>query len=121
LDMALFRVYENGRPLQTKDYLKWNVRGASAGELIFVSGNPGSTSRLDTMAQIETQRDYTLPLTIANIKRQLEVLRTYSALGSEQARQATERITLLENSLKALSGMYDGLRTATLVAQKQKS
>jgi hypothetical protein len=121
LDMALFRVYENGRPLQTKDYLKWNVRGASAGELIFVSGNPGSTSRLDTMAQIDTQREYTLPLTIANIKRQLEVLRTYSALGSEQARQATERITLLENSLKALTGMYDGLRNPALLAQKQKS
>src|SRR5581483_2469602 len=95
--------------------------GPSAGDLVFVSGNPGSTSRLDTMAQIETQRDYSLPVAIANIKRQLEVLRRYSALGSEQARQATERITILENSLKALSGMYDGLRTATLVAQKQKS
>ena len=121
LDMALFRVYENGKPLDSKNYLKWNPRGPAAGELIFVSGHPGSTSRLDTMAQIETQRDYYLPLAIANIRRQLDVLRRYSALGSEQARQATERITILENSLKALSGMYDGLRNPGLVTQKQKS
>jgi hypothetical protein len=121
LDMALFRVYENDRPLHSSNYLTWNARGPSAGELVFVSGHPGSTSRMDTMAQIDTQREYTLPISIANIRRQLDVLRRYSALGSEQARQATERITLLENSLKALSGMYDGLRNAGLTAQKQKS
>jgi Peptidase S46 len=121
LDMALFRVYENGKPVATKDYLKWNARGPAADELVFVSGNPGSTSRQDTMAQIDTQREYFLPLTIQNIKRQLDVLRRYSALGSEQARQATDRIFGLENSLKVLNGMYDGLKDRALIAQKQKS
>jgi hypothetical protein len=121
LDMALFRVYENGKPVATKDYLKWNARGPAADELVFVSGNPGSTSRQDTMAQIDTQREYFLPLTIQNIKRQLDVLRRYSALGTEQARQATDRIFGLENSLKVLNGMYDGLKDRALIAQKQKS
>jgi hypothetical protein len=121
LDMALFRVYENGQPLASKHYLKWNPRGAAAGELVFVSGHPGSTSRQDTMAQIDTQREYILPLAIENIKRQLDVLRRYGALGAEQARQTTERVILLENSLKAISGMYEGLRDAHLLAQKKKS
>ena len=44
LDMALFRVYDNGAPIETKDYLKWNPQGAKDGDLIFVSGNPGSRS-----------------------------------------------------------------------------
>jgi hypothetical protein len=121
LDMALFRVYDNGQPLASKHYLKWNPRGAAADELVFVSGHPGSTSRQDTMAQIDTQREYYLPLAIENIKRQLDVLHRYGALGAEQARQTTERVILLENSLKALSGMYEGLRDPNLLAQKKKS
>jgi hypothetical protein len=121
LDMALFRVYENGKPLASKDYLKWNPRGPAAEELVFVSGHPGSTSRQETMAQIDTQREYFLPIAIQNIRRQLDVLRRYSSLGAEQARQATDRIFGLENSLKVLSGMYDGLRDKNLLAQKEKS
>ena len=61
LDMALFRVYENGKPIDTKDYLKWNPKGAGDDELVFVAGHPGSTQRLDTMAQLEVERDVAEP------------------------------------------------------------
>ena len=57
LDMALFRVYDNGKPLHTDNYLKWSAKGAAPGELVFVSGNPGSTSRQDTVAQLLLERD----------------------------------------------------------------
>jgi hypothetical protein len=60
LDMALFRVYENGRPVRSQHFLKWNTRGAADGELVFVSGHPGSTDRLTTLAGIEMQRDPSL-------------------------------------------------------------
>src|SRR5450755_1171004 len=53
LDMALFRVYENGKPIDSKDFLKWNPKGAADSELVFVPGHPGSTQRLDTIAQLE--------------------------------------------------------------------
>jgi len=56
LDFALFRIYENGRPLENKNYLKWNSKGASENELVFVTGHPGSTQRLDTVAQLEFER-----------------------------------------------------------------
>ena len=55
--MALFRVYENGKPIDSKDYLKWNPKGAADEELVFVSGPSGSTQRLDTVAQLTYQRD----------------------------------------------------------------
>src|SRR5215467_11249708 len=60
LDFALFRVYENGVPIHPPHFLKWNAKGAADNELVFVSGHPGSTSRLNTVAQLETQRDLNL-------------------------------------------------------------
>src|SRR5207249_6898179 len=101
LDMALFRVYENDKPVHTENYLKWNPQGAAAGELVFVSGNPGSTSRLDTVAQIEDMRDDYLPTALKILNRRLGVLQRYSELGPEQAREAAQQMFGIENTLKA--------------------
>ena len=120
IDFALFRVYENGHPLDSKDYLKWNHAGPAEGDLVFVSGNPGSTARLETMAQIETERDYLLPFVIEMLSRRLDTARRYSAQGPEQARQALNYIFSLENSLKAFRGRDQGLADKTLITKKQK-
>jgi hypothetical protein len=121
LDMALFRIYENGVPVESKDFLRFNPKGAHDGELVFVSGNPGSTSRLDTLAQLEYQRDSWLPLVIRTLQRRSGVLKEYSSLGTEQAREAKTKLFLLANSLKALGGMYNGLQDPKLMARKEAS
>lgn len=120
LDMALFRVYENNKPVNSKDFLKWNAAGAQAGDLVFVSGNPGSTERMTTVAQLEAQRDYFLPIGLKRMRRILGVLRAYSARGPEPARQAAAQIFGLENSLKAITGEYNGLLDKSLMSKKQK-
>ncbi len=120
LDMAIFRVYEDNKAISTPQYLKWNIKGAADGDLVFVSGHPGSTDRLDTMAEIEIQRDYLYPLRLQTYNRRLTVLRRYAALGAEQQRQATELIFGLENSLKAVTGEYEGLKDREVIAKKQK-
>ena len=120
IDFALFRVYENGKPVENKNYLKWNVKGAGDGELVFVSGHPGSTSRLETMTQIETERDYDLPLVLEILNRRVETARRYAAQGPEQARQAARIIFFTENSLKAFKGSAQGLADKNLVAKMQK-
>jgi hypothetical protein len=120
LDFALFRVYENGKPVESHDYLKWNAKGAAEGELVFVSGHPGSTSRLETMTQIETERDYNLPLVLKILSRWLEAARQYAAQGPEQARQAASTIFGVANSLKAYEGRAQGLADKNLVAKMQK-
>jgi hypothetical protein len=119
IDFALFRVYENGRPVESRHYLKWNAKGAGDGELVFVSGHPGSTSRLETMTQIETERDYDLPLLLQILNRRVETARHYAAQGPEQARQAARIIFFTENSLKAFNGQAQGLADKTLVAKMQ--
>ncbi len=119
IDFALFRVYENGKAVESNNYLQWDPQGAADGELVFVSGNPGSTSRLDTLSQIETQRDYTLPLNIRTLEHRLRSAKAYAALGPEQARRATGQIFGVENALKAYRGMNQGLHDPSLIAKKR--
>jgi hypothetical protein len=62
LDMSLLRAYgPDGKPAATPGFLSFRPEGANAGELVFVAGHPGSTDRLLTVAQLETQRDVVLP------------------------------------------------------------
>jgi peptidase S46-like protein len=75
LDFAIMRVYENDKPIQSKEYLKWNSKGAADGDLVFVSGHPGSTERALTLAQLTLDRDLLYPTRIGRYKRQLEALR----------------------------------------------
>jgi hypothetical protein len=120
LDMAIFRAYENNRPVESTNYLKWNPKGAADGDLVFVSGNPGSTSRLETVSQLETTRDCSLPLLQRIYKERVEVLQKYSAEGSEQARQALNTIFSLQNTIKAREGEYEGLKDPEVMAKKRK-
>ncbi len=119
LDMAIFRVYENGRPLESRNYLRWNPKGAVEDELVFVAGHPGSTQRLATMAQLEFQRDFASPNTIKSLKERIAVLKAYSALGPEQARQAASMIFGLENGLKSYEGSYRGLLDRNVMEKKR--
>jgi hypothetical protein len=120
LDMALFRVYENDKPIRSENYFKWSTRGAKDGELVFVPGNPGSTARLNTIAHLEYLRDTGVPFTLRLLQRQLDTIKRYRALGEEQARRGQEEQLTIENALKAYQGQYEGLKTASLMARKQK-
>ncbi|MBZ5602787.1 MAG: S46 family peptidase [Acidobacteriia bacterium] len=119
LDMALFRVYENDKPIDTPNYLKWNAKGAADNELVFVSGNPGSTQRLDTLAQLENDRDRLLPNELNLIKSRIAVLEKFSKTGEEHARQASSDIFGLQNALKALNGELQGLENARIMSAKR--
>ena len=118
LDITFFRAYENGLPANTAQYLKWKSAGAKDGDLVFVSGHPGSTNRLQTYAQTEYQRDVAYPARLRTYARTLELLRKYSARGPEQTRQAAGNIFGMENAKKASEGEYRGLLDKNLMAKK---
>lgn len=120
LDVTFLRAYENGQPAKTPHYLKWSRRGVREGELVFASGNPGSTGRLLTMAQLEFLRDINYPFTIANYQRRRALLQKYSEQGPEQARIALNTLFGIENSLKAVTGYQSGLLDPRIMEKKAR-
>jgi hypothetical protein len=121
LDICLMRAYENGQPAKPASFLPFSTAGVADGDLVFVSGNPGSTSRLDAVAQLKTLGDVLLPLNLDLLKKRLAVLREYSARGPEQARRAKAQIFGLENGYKSVDGRLTALRDAKAMAAKAEA
>lgn len=119
LDICFFRVYENDRPVHVDDYLKWSEAGVAEGDLVFVSGNPGRTERLDTVTHLEYQRDYAVPGTLNILRRREVLLRNYSDRGSENARRAGDELFGIQNSRKAYLGMLAGLQDPAIMDKKR--
>jgi Peptidase S46 len=109
LDSAFVRLYENGKPAQMATHLKWRRTAPAEGELVFVAGNPGSTSRLDTRTQLEMQRDWQIPIRQLVRSELRGRLIEYSQLGTEQKRTAGSTLFLVENSFKAFYGQQRAL------------
>ena len=110
MDACIFRVYENGEPAKTEHFLKWNDAGPKQDELVFVSGNPGSTSRIYTTAALKYERDVRMPYVMDFIRRREILLQQYSLGGPEAKRQANEELLSFQNSRKAYTGMLAGLQ-----------
>ena len=118
LDVAFFRVYEDDKPAKIKHFLSWSKNGCANGELVFVSGHPGRTNRLATMAELDYTRDIGFPFLMQRLYR-LEVLLTaFSARSEENARQAKELLFSIQNSRKARVGGLGGLLDPALMARK---
>jgi hypothetical protein len=117
LDITFFRVYENDKPVHLNHYLQWSKVGAKDGDLIFVSGHPGGTDRLKTVAQLQFLKNVEYPSRLANYKRRIAMLQKFSAQSPENARIAQERIFGLQNSQKAINGEYEGLQDRTMMKQ----
>jgi len=117
LDITFFRVYENDKPVHLDNYLQWSKVGVKDGDLIFVSGHPGGTDRLKTMAQLLLLKDVDYPSRLASYKRRIDMLQKFSAESAENARIAQEDIFGLQNSQKAFNGMEEGLQDMAMLSQ----
>ena len=118
LDYAIFRVYENDRPLRPKEYLAWNSKGPSEGDLVLVSGHPGSTSRMRTVAELEFRRDVQYPRAIALYERRARLLHDFSSKSAENARMANRALFGIENNLKRSRGYEAALKNPRLMGEK---
>jgi Peptidase S46 len=120
IDMALVRIYENDQPVHPESYFKWSTAGAKEGSLVFVTGNPGGTSRLNTVAHLEELRDASIPIIIRMLEHQEAMLKKYMAMGDEQTRQAQNELNSAQNALKVYRGRLEGLKDPNLMARKKQ-
>ena len=121
LDMAFFRAYgDDGEPLITEHYFPWSEAGADEGDLVFVVGNPGATSRLSTVSQLAFERDYGLPQQLDALQTRSEILNAYIAAypDSAEAYKLRNRLFSIENSIKNLRGQLQGLREGYVIARR---
>lgn len=117
LDCTFWRVYEDGKPLNTTgNYFKFNTDGVHDGTPVFVIGNPGSTERYRTVAQLEFDRDYRYPSDIEFYTNRMHKLeKKYAAAPDDDTKNT---IFSLSNSLKAIKGALDGLNNPDLFSRK---
>ncbi len=119
LDMSVLRAYEDGKPAKTPNYLKVNWNGPAANELVFVSGHPGSTDRLLTVAQLEAERR-SIPFWLLRASELRGRYIQFAQGGTENARIVADALNSLENSIKVRRKELDALTDGRLLAQKQR-
>lgn len=119
LDVAFLRIYENGKPAQTSDYFPFSANGAQDGELTFVSGNPGHTSREYTLAELFFQRRVRLPRRLYLLAELRGQLAEFGRRGAEQKRISETDLFYVENSFKAYNGREQALLSPRLISEKR--
>ena len=119
-DCAFLRLYEDGRAVATPYHLVWNATPPTAGQAVFVAGNPGGTFREQTVSQLETQRDVTLPLDMAEVSELRGRMIRFSEESPANARAADEPLMDLENDYKVIVGRLNTLDDADFMSAKRE-
>jgi hypothetical protein len=120
LDICIFRVYEDDKPIKVKHYLKWAHEAVKEGDLVFVSGHPGRTDRLNTLAHLKALRDVEYPFDLRRYYQAEVLLSSYSDRSDENRRQARDLLFGVQNSRKAVKGMHAALLDPKFLAAKEK-
>jgi len=119
LDVAFFRAYENDKPANTPNFFRWSETGPKENDLVFVTGHPGTTQRLETLARLKHRRDYTLPYTLYRLRTLEAAMSQYGMQSPEKARQAAGDQHSVANARKAFSGQLQGLLDPKIIEQKE--
>ncbi len=121
LDMSFFRVYgDDGNPVKSDNYFRFSTDALEEGDAVFVVGNPGQTSRLSTVSQLEFERDFTLPAALRVMRSRAEILGTYIDAHPDSADLYDLRNTYfsISNSIKATEGQLKGLESGEVIPRR---
>ena len=119
LDLAFMRLYDGGSPYRAAHHFAWSPAGAAAGDLVFVTGHPGTTRRQYTAAQLEFERDVRLVTDLTYYSERRGLLMEFRKRGAEQARLAAPALISVENTLKVFRGQSSALADPALLERKK--
>ena len=119
LDCAFLRAYENDKPVKTKYFFKWSKNGAEEGEPIFVVGNPGSSNRISTIAQIEYARNFVYPQRVKYFTDIYDLYLEKVKASNAEDYSLIARLYGLGNALKVYNGTLEGLNNPMIIARKK--
>jgi hypothetical protein len=119
MDVSMFRLYENDKPAKTPNFLKVSTVGTKEGDLVFTTGHPGATQRLNTLAHVQYLRDVSLPFTVASGEMREAAVQKWMALSEENARQGRAELFGIQNGLKSTRYRLKGLQDPKLMAKKE--
>lgn len=121
LDFGFLRVYQDGKPLKTQHYYNWSEKGVEEGDVVFVIGNPGATSRLLTTAQLEFRRDVMLPPLERAFDSRIRAIWDFYREDPKTGNELDVRNAAfgLSNTWKQYIGQQDALKDPVIMAKKR--
>ncbi len=120
VDMSFLRVYdEDGAPYNPRSHYTWSTEGVKEGNVVFVIGNPGSTERLSTVAQLEYARDFREPNTVRLLQSRTDVLANFMDHHPDQRSEYINQYFSWMNSLKLYKGRLEALRDDDIMGRKR--
>ncbi len=119
LDVSFLRVYQDGKPAKMADFLPFAKAGPKEGDLVFVSGHPGGTNRHTPTAQLEVDRDVTLPRRLMYSSELKGLLTRFGGESPERRRISNALLFFVENGIKARKGRLAALQDKAFFGQLQ--
>ncbi|MYI21444.1 MAG: S46 family peptidase, partial [Gammaproteobacteria bacterium] len=122
LDFTFLRVYEDGDPLDTSEsFFRWSETGVERGDAVFMIGNPGSTSRIQTVAELEFRRDISDKGLLAFVNNRIDALEAFYDMDPEAGEAMDLRNTIfsLINTQEAYGGILRGLHDPVILAKRR--
>jgi hypothetical protein len=121
LDFSILRAYEDNKPAKTPNYLQIDFAGPSAKQLVFVSGDPGTTERLQTRSQLEFDRDVSLPITLLRASELRGRYIQFGKISVGDERIALAPLNSLQNGIKMRRKELDALNDNALLEEKTRA
>jgi hypothetical protein len=118
LDFAFLRAYENGKPVKTKNFFKWSIKGAEENEPIFVVGRPGNTDRLLSVRELELYRDVRSPVILQRLNEAYHAYFKFFEAHPERNDEILSQLLSVANGRKKYAGELDALNDSYLMAKK---
>jgi len=120
LDVSFVRAYrpDSTTPVHPENYFRWDSSGASEGDLVFITGNPGSTSRLATLSELLYERDYRHPFRLDYYQQLADFYRQVARQNPAAQNQVREQLFEIGNAIKLYEGELKGLRDTGLMGEK---